>query len=142
VLFYMILSRCNAASVMLREKKQANNMSCAVLFMNKPLSGQRYNFSVLSLNTSPLNILESLLIPHGIAIFETLQAELPNMLIVKDKINSFKLCCAPIDFIGEMSIFSTISTNRTCVSAQIRPLVRKHPLEALTSKASRGYSFN
>ncbi len=65
-----------------------------------------------------------------------------NLLIIMVKINNFKFCCAPIDFIEEMSILSTILGKRTCMSAKIRPLVRKRPLEALTSKASRGYCFN
>jgi len=71
-----------------------------------------------------------------------IQIILLNMLIVNGKINSFKFCCAPADFIEEKPSFSAILGQKTCVSAQIHPLVRKHPLEALTSTASRGYSFN
>lgn len=65
-----------------------------------------------------------------------------NLLITIVKINNIKFYCAPIDFVEEISILSTIVGQRICMSAQVRPLVRKRPLEALTSKDSRGYCFN
>jgi hypothetical protein len=71
-----------------------------------------------------------------------MQTDTLNVMITKDKINNIRFHCAPDDFVEEMSYFSVILGQRTCMSVQIRPLVRKHPLEALTGKASRGYSFN
>ncbi len=71
-----------------------------------------------------------------------MQTDSLNVLIAKEKINNFKFDCAPTDFIEEMPYVSMILGKRTCMSVQIRPLVRKHPLEALTGKASRGYRFN
>jgi hypothetical protein len=66
----------------------------------------------------------------------------PNTLINVVKIYNFRFRCAPADFIEEVPVFRPIQEQRACISAQIRPLVRKYLLEALTGRAFRGYSFN
>lgn len=66
----------------------------------------------------------------------------PNTLINIVKIYNFRFHCAPADFIDEVPVFRPIQEQSACITAQIRPLARKYPLEALTGRASRGYSFN